>query len=81
MLTIPGVPMKRFTLAIIIIPLLFIFTYSCSDDESEPVRVYGEDTFVYDVEYSENTKIFADEIKESLIKVDTTTYLIELDKA
>mgnify|MGYP004167164517 CR=1 FL=1 len=66
--------MKRFTLAIIIIPLLFIFTYSCSDDESEPVRVYGEDTFVYDVEYSENTKIFADEIKESLIKVDTTTY-------
>jgi hypothetical protein len=63
--------MKRQALALAIFSLLFILTYSCSDDSGDPLRVYGDDTFVYDVEYSANTKIFSGEIKNSLINVDT----------
>jgi hypothetical protein len=65
------VTMKTKALALFIVPLLILCSISCSDDEPTPI-VFGDNSFVYEVEYSENTKIFSGELKESLTKVDTT---------
>jgi hypothetical protein len=46
---------------------------SCSDDGSGPNNNtnFGENTFTYDVEYSEDTYVVTKEMKNTLIKVDT----------